>query len=99
MNATSVPSVRWCCDAAIAPIASTATSARFGMTSRNVQNRLVLPTRCMLVPYRTFALRSNSENMCADRPNALMTRTDCIDSSTVLATSPVWSWIERDSRV
>ena len=38
----------------------------------------------------------NPERACSPRPKALSTRIPCTDSSTRVATSPAWSWAERE---
>ena len=98
MKATSVPSVTCPWPAASAPKPSTMIKVTLGMTPRKVQNCDWTRTRAIEVSC-SRAARVRSRRRCGRRPNDLMTRSPCATSSTAEATSPVWSWTARDSRV
>ena len=99
MKATSEPMVSWPWPAATAPKPSTTIRVALGITSRKVQNFALSRTRSIEVS-KSWRLRASKvSNMCAARPNDLMTRSPYAPSSTVEATSPTSSWILRESRV
>ncbi len=97
MNATSSPGVRSPLPTPIAPSSSTATTARFGMPSRKVQNFAARRTFSMLVRCSRAAAVSNCSATCSLRPKDLITRMPTAPSSASVARSPCSSWTRLET--
>ena len=99
VKATSVPSVTCSWATASAPRVSTMIRVTLGMTPRNVKNDDWTRTRASAVSCSRTLRRSKPAKMWSARPNDLMTRWAWAISSTLDATSPVWSCTARERRV
>ena len=97
MKATSSPGVRAPRPTPIAPSSSTTTTARFGITSRKLQNRAESRTLSMLVACSFRAARSYCSATCSLRPKDLITRMPTAPSSDSVARSPCSSCTRRET--
>jgi hypothetical protein len=96
MNATSPPTVMAPVATANAPPTSTMASVTLGTASNSAQLRASSLALRTPVSCTRRASAANRVPMCRRRPNDLMTRTPCADSSTSVARSPCWSCWSRE---